>query len=112
MSIACRKCGSINDYALRPNDVHGAGAWCKSCGSWIKWMGKPLPETVSEVSLDEQIQEIQAEIAIRQRVYPRWIAEGRITREKAQKKILRMQAAQASLEKNREQEQHGYKLFG
>jgi hypothetical protein len=37
-------------------------------------------------TLEEEIEELQRELAIREKVYPRWIQEGKIKRDQAEKK--------------------------
>jgi hypothetical protein len=46
----------------------------------------------------DQINEVKREIAIRQRVYPRWVADGKLTQAKADRQIEVMQAVLATLE--------------
>lgn len=41
---------------------------------------------------------------MRKHVYPRWIANGRMTQEEADRQIEAMEAAQATLEKLRDEE--------
>lgn len=49
------------------------------------------------ISLEDQIKCVEREIALRKRVYPRWIAAGKMTNEKANDEIARMQAVRESL---------------
>lgn len=44
------------------------------------------------ISLEEQLKEIRREIAVRQRVYPGWILEGRITKTLADLRIATLEA--------------------
>lgn len=39
------------------------------------------------VSIDEQVQCAKRELGFRQRCYPRWVTEGRMTQAKADKEI-------------------------
>lgn len=48
-------------------------------------------------TLDEQIAEIDREINLRGRVYPRWVSQKKLTRMNAQQQIGRLRAARASL---------------
>jgi hypothetical protein len=50
-------------------------------------------------TLLEQIREVQREIGQRERVYPRMIANGQLTRKRADRQIAVMKAALATLEK-------------
>jgi hypothetical protein len=49
------------------------------------------------IGLPEQIAEVQRELALRERVYPRFIAAGKMTQANAQKYTARMQAVLATL---------------
>lgn len=49
-------------------------------------------------SLAEQLVCIDREIAMRQRVYPRWIEQGRMSTDKAAREISTMQAVRNTLE--------------
>jgi hypothetical protein len=44
------------------------------------------------VPIAEQISEVKSELAIRERLFPKWITIGQITRENAEKKCARMRA--------------------
>ena len=50
------------------------------------------------IPLAEQIAEVKREIAMRKRVYPKWVATGRMTQEQADKQIAAMEAALGTLE--------------
>lgn len=59
----------------------------------------PAPQAMGEpVSLADQITCVRREIAMRARVYPRWVALKRMTREDANEEIARMKAVLATLE--------------
>lgn len=49
------------------------------------------------VSLPEQIVAARREVGLRERVYPRWIAAGKMTQEKADAEIAAMKAILATL---------------
>lgn len=49
------------------------------------------------ISLDEQIAELERELRQRERVYPRLIASGQLTKLRAERQVLVMQAALATL---------------
>ena len=49
------------------------------------------------VPLGDQIAEVEREIVLRRRVYPRWIADGRLTERKADAQIATMEAVLATL---------------
>lgn len=38
MGLKCRKCGD-NEFFLQQRGIQ-VGAYCKNCGSWLKWVGK------------------------------------------------------------------------
>jgi hypothetical protein len=48
-------------------------------------------------SLDEQIACVTREIALREKVYPKWIETGRMTKQKAEHEIAAMKAALGTL---------------
>lgn len=50
------------------------------------------------ISLDEQIKEVRREIGLRRRVYPQFVASGRITQAKADKQMAAMEAVLETLE--------------
>lgn len=54
------------------------------------------------ISLDEMIAAADREIAMRQRVYPRWVAEGRMKQAKADHEIAAMRAIATTLKSLRE----------
>lgn len=50
------------------------------------------------VSLDDQIACVKREIGMRERVYPRWVEQGRMKAEAAAKETANMKAVLATLE--------------
>lgn len=56
--------------------------------------GDPTP---ADVSLADQIACVEREIAMRERVYPRWVQSERMTQEKADRELLTMRAVLATL---------------
>jgi hypothetical protein len=48
-------------------------------------------------SLDDQIACVTREIALRERVYPKWVETGRMTKQKADHEISAMKAALGTL---------------
>lgn len=53
---------------------------------------------MSAISLDDQVKEVKREIAMRKRVYPRWVTQGKMDKALADKKLAIMEAALATLE--------------
>lgn len=53
--------------------------------------------TQTRISLDDQIASVEREIAMRQRVYPSWVAKGKMKQEAADLEIARMEAASVTL---------------
>lgn len=49
------------------------------------------------IPLVVQLREVEREVALRRRVYPRWITEGRLTREAATRQVETMEAVAATL---------------
>lgn len=50
-------------------------------------------------TLADQIAAVKREIALRERVYPRWVADRRLTQDKADREIAAMKAVLATLER-------------
>lgn len=59
-------------------------------------MAELFPAKLS-VSIDRQIECVEREIAMRQRAYPRWVADGRLTQAKADAEINCMLAVRETL---------------
>ena len=57
---------------------------------------------IEEISIAEQIKEVEREIAIRKNVYARRITQGQMTRETAEKLMTRMRAVLAHVAAERE----------
>ena len=53
---------------------------------------------VQQITIDEQIAEVKREIAMRNKVYPRWIESGSLPKQKADFQILAMEAVLISLQ--------------
>ncbi len=49
------------------------------------------------ITLDQQIAEVRRELAIRQRVYPKWVESGRMKKDAADTSLTALQAAHDSL---------------
>jgi hypothetical protein len=49
------------------------------------------------ISLDDQIKELQRELALRDRVYPHLVANGKLRQPVADRNVARMRAAMATL---------------
>lgn len=58
--------------------------------------------TSANISIDEQVQCAKRELGFRERCYPRWVTERRMTQEKADKEIACMQAIIVTLERQRD----------
>ena len=67
---------------------------------------------MSAYTLDEQYLEVQREIAIRKRVYPGWVENGRLTDEKATRQLGCMEAVLETVRKARQAEAMTSKLTG
>lgn len=50
------------------------------------------------MSLDQAITEVRREIAMRKKLYPRWVAAGKVPREKAEHQLAAMELALLNLE--------------
>lgn len=61
-------------------------------------------EPAMPYTLDEQIAELRREARLRPRVFDRWVAAGSLTRQQADERIGRLQAAIATLEGLRDAE--------
>ncbi len=53
---------------------------------------------VQQITIDEQIAEVKREIAMRNKVYPKWIEAGSLAKAKADFQILAMEAVLISLQ--------------
>lgn len=52
-----------------------------------------------DVSIDAQVRCVEREIAMRERVYPRWVQSGRMTPNKAREELVTMRAVLGSLQR-------------
>lgn len=52
---------------------------------------------MAEITIDEQIACVRRELAMRQRVYPKWVAGGKMKQPDADKELERMQAVHDTL---------------
>jgi hypothetical protein len=57
-----------------------------------------MPGEGSKVSLADQIASVQREIAMRERVYPKWVSAGRMKQVAADRELAAMRAVLATLE--------------
>ncbi len=53
---------------------------------------------VQQITIDEQIAEVKCEIAMRNKVYPKWIESGSLSKQKADFQILAMEAVLISMQ--------------
>jgi hypothetical protein len=53
---------------------------------------------VGQITIDEQIAEVKREIAMRNKVYPKWVEAGSMQKSKADFQILVMEAVLISLQ--------------
>lgn len=53
---------------------------------------------MSGITIEEQIQCVRREIRMRDQVYPRWVAAGKLKQEKSDHEIAAMKAVLATLE--------------
>ncbi len=49
-------------------------------------------KNIGPITLNDKIECVRRELGMRERVYPRWVAAGKMTAEKANKEILTMRA--------------------
>ena len=59
------------------------------------------------VPIDDQVLCVKREIRFRERVYPRWVSEARMTKAEADHQLAVMRAVLATLEQLREQQRPG-----
>ena len=57
-----------------------------------------MPRKKSEPTLDDAIKEVKRELKLREKVYPDFIARGKLTQQKAQQQIARLEKALELLE--------------
>lgn len=62
-------------------------------------MSTLFPNAPVQVSLKDQIAEVGRECAMRRRVYPRWVADNKMTQAAADRQIAAMDAALSTLAK-------------
>jgi len=67
---------------------------------------------MSAYTLDEQYLEVQREIAMRRRLYPRWVAQQTLAQEKADRQLGCMEAVLETVRKARQAEAMTSKLTG
>lgn len=77
--------------------------------SFASWSGSPRKMGSSErtamtISIEDQIKEVARELAMRRRVYPRWVNDGRMTQAEADRKWEAMKAAHDTLLKLKAEE--------
>ena len=53
---------------------------------------------MSKISLNQQIEEVEHELSMRDRVYPNLISKGKLSRSKADYHVERMRAVRATLQ--------------
>jgi hypothetical protein len=53
-----------------------------------------------EITIKDQVSCVERELALRQRVYPRWVSERRMPQEKADREIQAMEAVLQTLKRN------------
>jgi hypothetical protein len=58
-----------------------------------------MPVEVDAVSLDAQIRSVKREVLMRQNVFPRWVALGRMKQADAERELRAMQAVVTTLER-------------
>ena len=56
--------------------------------------------TPEDVRHDDKITELERELQVRRRVYPRWIQTGKINREQAHRRIITLEAILADYRTN------------
>ncbi len=66
---------------------------------------------VQQITIDEQIAEVKREIAMREKVYPKWIELGSLPKQKADFQILVMEAVLILLEEIAKQKSSQAGLF-
>jgi hypothetical protein len=69
------------------------------------WGPKPAAPPSEGLGRAEQIAEISREIAVRKRVYPTWVKDGRLTQERADRQIALLEAVVISLSEPKTREE-------
>lgn len=110
-TLVCKKCGAIDDPVQIPHHVHYAGAWCKNCRGFIKWMPRPVSEEPVDISIDDMIKCAQRELGFRRGFYPKMVAQGRMKQSDADTEIARMDAILRTLIKSKREQDHAHSLF-
>lgn len=67
--------------------------------------GNLFPDaTPEDVRTEDKIAELQRELKLRRRVYPRWVADGKLTEVVAHRQILALEAMLADYERLQSEE--------
>jgi hypothetical protein len=75
-------------------------------------MSDLFPETIGDASLDDQLKEIDRELAMRERLYPQWVARGTLRQSTADRQIAIMKAVHETVRKARQEKQMTSALTG
>ena len=67
---------------------------------------------MADISLADQIKEVQRELALRRALYPKWIATKRLTAGQAEYAMAALEAVLHTLEQLQSQERGQLALFG
>lgn len=78
-------------------------------GTELTGVKKEIDKFMAEFTIDEQIEEVKREIAMRERVYPRWIQDGKMKQAAADRQIAAMKSVLETLQA--EKERRGLPLF-
>lgn len=71
-----------------------------------------MKQFIQQITLEEMMDEIKREIKMRERVYPRWIENGRMPKQDADLQMLKMRAFRALLETELKKNHAQGDLFG
>lgn len=62
---------------------------------------------MSDITLNEQLECVKREVGMRAHLYPRWVVNGKMSQQKADRELALMRAVQATLEAQLALEQPG-----
>lgn len=71
-----------------------------------------MKQFIEQITLEEMANEVKREIKLRERVYPRWVENGRMSKYEADLQLLKMKACLSFLEAELKKNAAQGALFG
>ena len=70
-----------------------------------------MKQFISEITIEEMIIEVQREIAMRRKVYPRFVVDGKMRESQANLQILKLEAVLSLLQQKQKEDSPQTSLF-